>query len=139
MSNSYIDPRVRHSMNQELDSLIDRLKAIQIKQQQLLSEQSSITAQIAEIRAGTTPTAVHSSRVLTYLQGTQATEPKRGDRVFITNLRGSSKRNKAAVITAVFKDRIEIKTYSGNFTWHKPKNLRRLLPSEHLELSNDPY
>lgn len=108
-----IESLVAISMNNELDHLIQRLKAIELKQEELLTEHRSILRHMVEIRAEDPHFVgpVISSRTddqPTYLQGTQQTEPKRGGRVFITNLRAVSKRHKAAVITAAYSDRIEL-------------------------------
>ena len=121
-------------MTTDLDSLIDRLQAIQIKQTELFKEQARIVDRIVAARS-TAAVTIASNRQQT------GAELQRGDRVFITNLttHGSSNRHRAAVVTAAYSNRIELKTYSGHFTWRKPKNLRRLKPSEHSALSNDPF
>ena len=124
-------------MTNDLDSLIDCLQAIQIQQTELFKEQARIVDRIVAARSTgrSSPVTVPSN-----LQQT-AVELQRGDRVFITNIttHGSSNRHHAAVVTAAYSNRIELKTYSGHFTWRKPKNLRRLKPSEHSALSNDPF
>jgi hypothetical protein len=123
-----------------IDELIQDLKGLQVREQIILTA----LEQAYHDRTNKTTTQTHTTTrqnspnrasVPDIVSAARATDPipsfKKGDRVVIINKvrpprdRQINSGDRTAVVSNVYKGRIEIKTTNGTYTWRAPKNLRR--------------